>query len=207
MAQREFTKPTPSLAPLPMLEEEDNAPEHRQFPRVRLAVPCQLWIGEGRERSFSASLRSINLSVSGVFLQSTFFLPLGTNVLVSFKLDEEAAPVRARAEIIREYRPPGDDEDAQTGMGARFVEFFGQTEVTLARLFLGPTLQQFAETYLGSERARGLPNELDRVVDSLAAWELQKVTVPADPWRSLAGIIPEATPLSTGSPPPRRSLR
>jgi len=65
------------------------------------------------------------------------------------------------------------------------VEFFSQTEVTLAKLFLGAKLRAFAEAYMTSRRARSLNNELDRVVDALAAWELQKVTTPGDPWRPL----------------------
>ena len=54
--------------------------------------------------------------------------------------------------------------------------------MTLARLFLGARLQAFAEGYLQSKRARSLTSELDRCVDALAAWELQKVTTTASPW-------------------------
>mgnify|MGYP006912219892 FL=1 len=64
----------------------------------------------------------------------------------------------------------------------RFVEFFGRTEVTLARLFVGARLHAFAEDYLRSARARSLRSELDRVVDALAAWELQKVITSQDLW-------------------------
>ncbi len=64
------------------------------------------------------------------------------------------------------------DRTGRIGMGLRFLEFFRQTEVTLARLFLGEQLRKFAETYLASARARSLGSELDRVVDALAAWEL-----------------------------------
>jgi hypothetical protein len=44
-------------------------------------------------------------------------------------------------------------------------------------------LRAFAEEYMQSRRARALPNELERVVDVLAAWELMKATTPGDPWR------------------------
>ena len=39
------------------------------------------------------------------------------------------------------------------------------------------------EDYLKSQRARSLPNELERVIDVMAAWELLKATTPGDPWR------------------------
>ncbi|WP_224245843.1 hypothetical protein [Hyalangium gracile] len=63
------------------------------------------------------------------------------------------------------------------------MEFTGQPEVSLARLFLGMRLRTFSEEDLQSRRARSLPSELERVVDVLAAWGLLKATSPGDPWR------------------------
>lgn len=170
------------LAPqLDILQEPGS--EHRQFPRARMSVPFKVWIGETANLRFSAQLPSANVSVSGAFLESTFFLPIGTEIRVSFSLEAGAAPVDARAEIVREERPDDRTGQGRSGFGIRFVEFFGQTEVTLAKLFLGEQLRGFAEEYLSSKRARSLTSELDRVVDALAAWELLKVTTPGDPWR------------------------
>lgn len=183
------TAPPPRAAPPPTrpagpeLDVREDGPEHRQFPRARLQVPVSLWIGEGAERRFSATLRSTNVSVSGVFVESTFFLPTGTELELSFAIEPGADPVRSRAEVVRDERPNARTGEGRSGMGLRFIEFHAQTEVTLARLFLAERLQAFAETYLQSKRAKGLSNELDRVIDALAAWELQKVTSPEDPWR------------------------
>ena len=159
--------------------------EHRQFPRAKMAVRFEAWIGEGDDRRFSASFTSANVSVSGAFLESTFFLPIGTEIRVNFALETGADPVQARASIVREERPDPRTGTGRSGFGIKFVEFFSQTEVTLAKLFLGAKLRAFAEAYMTSRRARSLNNELDRVVDALAAWELQKVTTPGDPWRPL----------------------
>ncbi|MFL5353794.1 PilZ domain-containing protein [Archangium sp.] len=156
--------------------------EHRHFPRARLATSFEVWIDDGGgERRFTATLRSGNVSVGGAFLESTFFLPMDTELRVRFSLEPGAAPVEARARIVREQRPRREDE--ATGFGIRFEEFYGQTEVSLARLFLDTRLRTFAEEYLRSNRARGLPNELERVVDALAAWELLKANNPTDSWR------------------------
>jgi hypothetical protein len=171
----------------PILDSPAAGEEHRQFPRAQLEVPFLLWIDEDSERRFSATLRSVNLSVSGAFLESTFFLPVGTQLSVAFSLEEGGERVEARAEIIREERVAEESEEERTGMGLRFLEFFGQTEVTLAKLFLGRQLQAFAEGYLQSKRAKSLKSELDRVVDALAAWELRKVTNNQDTWRTRAG--------------------
>jgi PilZ domain len=163
------------------LDTSAPGPEHRSFPRARLRVPFRVWIGEGTERRFSATLGSENLSVSGAFLESTFFLPVGTELMVRFELEPKGAPVEARAEVLRQERT--DERSGRSGIGLRFLEFFKQTEVTLARLFLGEQLRRFAEGYLQTARTRSIESELDRVVDALAAWELLKVTAPADPWR------------------------
>ncbi len=155
--------------------------EHRHFPRAQLATNFELWIDEEGDRRFTATLRSGNVSVGGAFLESTFFLPMDTELRVRFSLEPGAPPVEARARIVREQRPRREDEPS--GFGIRFEEFYGQTEVSLARLFLDMRLRTFAEEYLRSNRARGLPNELERVVDALAAWELLKANNPTDTWR------------------------
>ena len=170
------------------LDTSAPGPEHRSFPRARLRVPFRVWIGEGTDRRFSATLGSENLSVSGAFIESTFFLPVGTELMGRFELEPKAAAVEARAEVLRQEH--NEDRSGRTGMGLRFLEFFKQTEVTLARLFLGEQLRRFAEGYLQTARTRSIESELDRVVDALAAWELLKVTAPADPWRIGEALAP-----------------
>jgi len=165
------------------LELDFGGEEHRQFPRARMSVRFNAWIDRDGERTFSAAFTSANLSVSGAFLESTFYLPVGTELRVSFQLDESPEPVQARAQILRVDVPNERSGKGDSGLAIRFVEFFGQTEVTLARLFLGEQLGSFSERYLASKRARSLSSELDRVVDALAAWELLKVTQPGDPWK------------------------
>src|SRR5215212_3039650 len=167
--------------PPPPLDKSFGGDEHRQFPRAKMAVPFRLWMGEGADRRFSASLTSANVSVSGAFLESTFFLPVGKKLSLSFELDPEEDPVLAEGEIIRQEQPNSHGE-GRSGFALRFTQFFQQSEVTLAKLFLGEKLRDFAEGYLSSKRARSLNNELDRCVDALAAWELKKVTSPGDAW-------------------------
>jgi hypothetical protein len=167
----------------PPLDLEHDGEEHRQFPRAKMRVHFEAWIDREDERVFAASFHSANLSVSGAFLESTFFLPVGTEIRVSFDLEDNPEPVQARAQIVRVESPNPRTGEGRSGIAIRFVEFFGQTEVTLARLFLGDKLRDFSERYMASKRARALNNELDRVVDALAAWELLKVTQPGDPWR------------------------
>lgn len=167
----------------PRLDLDFGGDEHREFPRAQLTMPVSLWIEKDGERRFSASLRAEDLSVSGAFLQSTFFLPVGTQLRVRFTLEaENGDPVEARAEIVRIEQPDPRTGQGRSGLAIRFIEFFEKTEVTLARLFLGERLTEFARDYLQSKRARTLNSELERVVDALAAWELLKVTQHRDVW-------------------------
>ncbi|MGI5862963.1 MAG: PilZ domain-containing protein [Myxococcales bacterium] len=174
----------PAVLPSPRLEAgNESEPEHRRFPRAQVEVPFRLSIldEDGLPR-FAASLRSVNLSVSGAFLASTFFLPVGTELQAAFRLDPAGSEIQALVEIVRAVRPEARTGESGSGFAVRFVEFFGRTEVTLARLFVGARLHAFAEEYLRSDRARSLGSELDRIVDALAAWELQKVLAPQDLW-------------------------
>jgi len=169
----------------PAFEMADGGePEHRRFPRARVAVPFDLVIAsEDGQPRFSARLRSVNVSVSGAFLESTFFLPIGTQLHAAFALEGGGPPIEANVEIVRQEQADPATGQGRSGFAVRFLEFFGRTEVTLAKLFVGEHLRSFAEEYLASERARSLRSELDRVVDALAAWELQKVTTNRDLWR------------------------
>lgn len=178
-----FEDPRRRLRPPPELEDRggEGDDEHRRFPRAKLSYRFDLIRGEPKAPTFRAALQSENLSVSGAFLQSTFFLPLGTHLQVSFKIEGQQEEIRARAEVVREERPDPQGR-GRSGMGIRFLQFDEQSEVALARVFLAPRLRAFVEGYLKTPRARRLTNELDRVVDALSAWELLQVTQPEDPW-------------------------
>jgi hypothetical protein len=167
-----------------VVNEEWAGDEHRRFPRAKLRVPFELSIGDEEDLRFSAKLPSHNISVSGAFLESSYFLPAGTILNVSFAPAEGAPPVLARAEIVRREHAGDKPGYGHDGFAIRFTEFFHQSEVTLAHLFLGLKLRAFADGYLQSKRAKSLTSELDRVVDALAAWELRKVVSSEDIWRT-----------------------
>jgi hypothetical protein len=171
--------PVASRAPHVSFETDRGEEEHRGFPRALLQIPVRIWVGDVNNQRFKATLVSFNLSVSGSFLQSSFFLPLNTEVHVAFELGA-TEKVHARAEVIRDER---SEKANRTGMAIRFLEFFDQSEVAMAKLFLGDLIRGFAGDYLNSARGKAAKNELDRVVDLLAAWELNRSNTPTDPWR------------------------
>jgi len=145
-----------------------------------LAVRFEVMRGSPESPSFSAFLQSDNVSVSGAFLRSTFFLPIGTELRVAFRLGEAGEQVRARAVLVRHQQGAG----VPSGFGVHFEEFFGQTEVALARLFLNERLEAFAGEYLSSVRAKTFKTERERVIDALAAWELLKIGQGDNVWKA-----------------------
>ena len=50
----------------------------RKYPRADLKVKAHLSLAGDRSKSFEASLPTANISVGGLFLESTFFLKIGT---------------------------------------------------------------------------------------------------------------------------------
>jgi hypothetical protein len=165
-----------------LVDHGPDGDEHRGFPRAKVRLRVEARIGTEKHPRFTASFFSENVSVSGAFLHSTFFLPLGTQLDVRFGVDDTQEEITARAEVVREERSDGA-ADARSGMGIRFLGFDAQSEVALVRLFMGPRLRAFAESYLKSKRVKRLTTEVDRVIDALAAWEILQVRQPEDPWR------------------------
>ena len=144
-----------------------------RLPRARLTIPFELTIADGKDTRFKARLPSRDLSVSGAFLESSFFLPVGTRLQVDFQLEEGAPPLRAAAEVVRHER---SSRGAGGGFALRFFEFEGDSRVAVTELALGESLRDFAARYLKGKRARALSSEADRMVDLLASWELHKAT-------------------------------
>ena len=164
------------LVPVPHPPSAEHGVEHRGFPRRPMELVVGLRQGPAGAPSFAATLRSDNVSMSGIFLRSTYFLPVGTLFDLSFRLPAEEQPVAVRARLVRHQDGDG------SGLGLEFEEFSGQSEIAMARLFLDEKVRDFAERYLGSGRAKSLKSEGARLVDALAAWELEKVTHEVDPW-------------------------
>jgi len=147
--------------------------ESFRLPRAQLTIPFELSIADRTGTRFKARLPSRDLSVSGAFLESSYYLPVGTRLEVCFQLDEGAAPLCAVAEIVRHE---GESRQGPGGFALRFVEFKGDARVAVAELMLGESLRDFAQRYLESRRARAFGSEPERIVDLLASWELFKAT-------------------------------
>lgn len=166
------------------ISERRNGPDAtgkdaRKYPRAELHVKARLSMSGDRTRSFEASLPTANISVGGMFLESTFFLKLGTLLDVELELPPHGRTVHARGQVVRvETMSP----NGHSGFALRFTEYLDGSEVVLATYFLAPVLREFIQDYAKQHRMRAEPEYVARTADILAAWELRKAELGADVW-------------------------
>jgi hypothetical protein len=155
------------------------ATTRRRFPRAGISVKVRLTVGDERHRSFEATLPSRDLSVSGVFFESSFFLKIGQVVDVAFRLPPQNRVVRARGKVVR-VEQLQEGNKTRAGFAVKFDQYFDSSDVVLANYFLAPALREFIQAYASRTRLR-LPDEtLNQMVDVMSAWELEKLTGPQD---------------------------
>jgi len=155
----------------------------RRFPRAGVSVKVHLTVGDGPNRSFEAMLPSRDLSVSGVFFESTFFLKIGQTVDVSFRLPPQNRQVRARGRVVR-VETLEEGSKPRTGFAVKFEQYYDSSDVVLANYFLAPALREFITSYASRSRLRLSDETVGLVVDVMSAWELEKMTESVDQlWR------------------------
>jgi hypothetical protein len=153
----------------------------RKYPRAALKVKAHLSLAGDRTKSFEASLPTSNISVGGLFLESTFFLKIGTLLDVVLELPPHNRQVKARAQVVR-VETMSADASGHSGFALRFIEYLEGSEVVLATHFLAPVLREFITEYARTHRMRASEDYVSQTADVLAAWELRKAELGADVW-------------------------
>jgi hypothetical protein len=150
----------------------------RQYPRADIQVSARLSLADDPTRYFEATLPTLNLSVGGMFLESSFFLKPGTRLLVELQLPGKSREVKVKAEVVRVET----DVHGASGFALRFTEYLDGSQVMLATHFLSPVLRQFLTDYAQEHRFQVSPEYLAHTADVLAAWELKKAELGGDVW-------------------------
>ena len=171
--------PAPTRFPL---RPEVSDKLRRKYPRAGLSVRASLSLADDPTRVFEATLPTVNISVGGMFLESSFFLKTGTKLLVTLSLPPRGREVKAKGEVVR-VETLGTGE---SGFALRFTEYLDGSEVALATHFLSPVLREFISAYAKKHRFDASPEYISHTADVLAAWELKKAELGGDVWE-LAG--------------------
>lgn len=94
-----------------------DANKRRGHPRVPAALVTTLELPDGR---VTVAERLSNISLQGMFVETTERLPLGCEVGLEFRLPVSARVVRCRGLVVRTVSPFGGDE--APGIGVRLID-------------------------------------------------------------------------------------
>lgn len=176
--------PSPAPARMPVAKPASTptaavqSDPRRQYPRAPIQVRASLSLADDPSRTFDASLPTVNLSVGGMFLESSFFLKLGTKLLIQLELPNRGRPVKVKGEVVRVQ----DSDSGSAGFALRFTEYLDGSQVILATHFLSPVLREFLQDYAKEHRFEASAEYLAHTADVLAAWELKKAELGGDVW-------------------------
>lgn len=174
---RRSAGPAPSTLPTVKAATPTHGDPRRQYPRAEIHVRTKLSLADNPERTFEASLPTVNLSVGGMFLESSYFLRLGTKLAISLQLPGRGREVRVKGEVVRV-----ESKQGQAGFAVRFTEYLDGSQVTLATHFLSPVLREFLSQYAKEHHFEANAEYLSHTADVLAAWELKKAELGGDVW-------------------------
>jgi len=150
--------------------------DHRRFPRAKERIPVQLTIRTGG-REFSAMAYSVDISLTGIFFASTFFLKPGVELDCEFKVPNDERTVRTHGVIVREVRAdkPGM-RSGVSGFAVQFTDYYDDAKTALAASFLMVELGDFVGDYL-RRRTKKARNEPESLADAIIAWEVSKMSI------------------------------
>lgn len=148
--------------------------ERRRFPRKDTQAKVRVTAGDLRNLAFQASLPSLDVSIGGVFLQSEFFLKLGTELELEFTLPGVSERIQCTGRVVREERQAGP-RGTRSGFAVQFVRYGEGAWLALATYFLAPQVQRFLHEYRRANRAQRFRNDEDRWMDLIVAWEMDRL--------------------------------
>lgn len=117
------TKPIERMALIEAVSRFLRVPVARALPRVALATPVTITSGGGRRYAG----RSRTLSRGGIFVETDFEAPPGTEVGVAFRLPDTCYDVASTARVVWRKSDAHSAETLSMGMGLQFLRMDGPT--------------------------------------------------------------------------------
>ncbi|MEZ4272253.1 MAG: hypothetical protein R3C68_12750 [Myxococcota bacterium] len=169
---------------------QSSATDRRIFPRASQSIAVHLSLNDGKRR-FEATIQAADVSLTGVFFTSEFFIAPGVVLDLEFKMPNDDRLVQTRGVIVREVRLERTGDVVNPGFAMHFTEYVGDAKSILAASFLSAELDNFIDDYL-SRRLRKPLSASEHLRDVLIAWEVNKMEL--NPGES------DLTPQSTHRP-------
>jgi len=145
----------------------------RRFPRAAEKIPVRLSRDAGSSQ-FEATVYTADISLSGAFFTSEFFLKTGMELDLEFTMPNDDRDVRVKGVIIREVHIDQRRGQPRSGFAMRFTEFHADAKTILATSFLSADLDEFVEDYL-HRRSKKPSSELQQLRECIIAWEVGKM--------------------------------
>jgi hypothetical protein len=143
---------------------------NRRHARSELRVKAKLTVRGERRTHFDATLPTRNISLSGVFLESSYFLKVGQSVELELRVPPQDRVVQLRCRVVR-VETSGR---ATNGFALKFEDYLGNSELVLKSFLLDPVLRDFVVAYAKKNDVDTDEEYLTHVVDLLAEWEFTR---------------------------------
>lgn len=150
--------------------------EKRRFPRAQEQIFVRLTLSDGKRR-FEATAHSADISLTGAFFATEFYLKPGLELDLEFKMPNDERVIRVRGVIVREVRyRDRPRSDAVSGFGMRFIRYYADAKTALATSFLTVGLGDFIEDYVRRRTKRSASGP-EMLRDVIVAWEVSKMNL------------------------------
>ena len=159
--------------------------ERRRYPRKEARVKVKLASAGSKGLTFEAYLPSWDVSIGGIFLESEFFVPMGTRLEVQFELPEVANIIRARGKVVRDVRLVRQGKGVRSGFVVHFTDYLDNAMLSLAKYFLAPEVMRinvrggmaplrFVSAYQTSGGKSRTIRDQEQMTDLIVAWEIAR---------------------------------
>ena len=119
--------------------------ERRDHERIDIQMPTRMWLNEqhkGKAIQFEGHCRTRNLAIGGIFLDSSYLLPIGFPLNLEMQL-ETGEQLVARGEI--KHTVSVEENPAEAGMGLIFTQVDAENRERLLRFFVSDRIRSFYE--------------------------------------------------------------
>jgi hypothetical protein len=151
----------------------DRGSDKRRFPRATEHMSVRLFMADDT-REFEATVYTADISLTGAFFITEFFLKPGTVLDLEFHMPTDDRVVHTRGVIVREVHVQDGGKGVVSGFAMRFTEYFADAKTVLATAFLAADMDDFIDDYLRRRTAKP-KGEHDLIREAIVTWEVGKM--------------------------------
>ena len=156
--------------------------EQRRHPRLPNSLPARIFRRAARDKKkldFRAHINTVDVSVGGVYLESTFFLKRDAAIEIEITLPGIKQVVHVAGTVVHVIDEHlAAESHKQTGFAIRFDRFFAESEIILRAFLARGDLYGFVDRFAAKYLQR-LPKESRKLlVEMIVRWEMLQEALP-----------------------------